>query len=237
MQGKLDPTKWDNLILESSPCQTKQTTQTKALADAYKNQGNDAYKSCRFPLAMAFYDKAIQVYTDKSSPVDPVLYTNRALTHLKLYQFQEALKDCEAALLLDSKNIKAKWRKIEALRGLKQFQSALEECNSLNDIDDPALLQDVSKMNKQIELEMKQEKEISIRKSHEEKLDQMMDSNGSKLFMEQILLALEKGLDEHKSEKSQNLGMTCSVLLNLLESQAVVTGIFSFLVFNVKRCF
>lgn len=47
------------------------------------------------------------------------LPTCRALCHLVLNQYKEAVKDCSEALKLDGKNVKAFYRRAQAYKALK----------------------------------------------------------------------------------------------------------------------
>ena len=86
-----------------------------------KQRGNDAFKGGRFPEAIECYSEAI-----KRNPTDPLLFTNRAAAYLKLLEAPLAVRDCEKALELDPRNLKAYLRKGTAEHQLKQYYKALE---------------------------------------------------------------------------------------------------------------
>ena len=229
----------------------------KKQADNFKIAGNNAYKAGKYNNAITFYDKAIQVYetannihrSDTKSkdlgndfmafmdymagpckiPVDPILYRNRAQAYLKLSMFDEALKDCESSLKFDSNNIKAIWRKIEALRGLKDFPNALLELRKLvekykkNELDVSVIsYEDITKNITLVAQE-------SFHHDAEKNLSQMMDADGTKAFLEKIFKAMEKYLIEFKqSKKSFSLEVSCSVLIKWLDSHPNIAGKFLF---------
>jgi len=60
-----------------------------------------------------------------SDPNVPVFYTNRALCHLKLKQWQLALQDCRHALDVDSSLVKAHFFAGQALLELKMYDEAI----------------------------------------------------------------------------------------------------------------
>ncbi|KAJ1563755.1 RNA polymerase II-associated protein 3, partial [Nowakowskiella sp. JEL0078] len=71
--------------------------------------------------AIAAYSKSVSF---DSNPSTPAVYTNRALCFLKLSQFNNVIKDCDLALELESKNVKALWRRGLAKTELKDWSSA-----------------------------------------------------------------------------------------------------------------
>lgn len=54
-----------------------------------------------------------------------VLYTNRAQAYIKLTEYEKALKDCDLALRLDDKYLKAYLHKGKAYSALGKFDEAL----------------------------------------------------------------------------------------------------------------
>jgi len=60
-----------------------------------------------------------------SDPNVSVFYTNRALCHLKLKQWQLALQDCRQALEVDSSLVKAHFFAGQALLELKMYDEAI----------------------------------------------------------------------------------------------------------------
>ena len=76
------------------------------LADTEKQKGNELFKAGDFSTAVKHYSEAI-----KRNPSDPKIYSNRAACYTKLMSFDLALKDCDKAIELDPKFIKAYLRK------------------------------------------------------------------------------------------------------------------------------
>jgi len=67
-----------------------------------RQEGNDFFKKGDYPEAVKSYTEAI-----KRNPEDKVAYTNRATAYTKLGAIPQAIKDCEKALEIDSKFVKA----------------------------------------------------------------------------------------------------------------------------------
>lgn len=59
----------------------------------------------------------------------------RALCHLVLKQYKEAVKDCTEALRLDGRNVKAFYRRAQAYKALKDYTSSFADINSLLQIE------------------------------------------------------------------------------------------------------
>lgn len=113
--------------------QTMKPSDVAKKAEAERLKGNNSFKAGDYAKAIGFYNSAINIFTNDSIPIDPVLYTNRALAFLKCNEYKKALDDCNSAHKLDPKSIKAIWRRISALRGLKEFRSALDDLAKLKD--------------------------------------------------------------------------------------------------------
>lgn len=71
-------------------------------AEKSKNLGNDQYKLGNFQKAIEFYCDAIEINNQ-----EPAYYTNRAIAHLQLAQYEQARGDCQAALRIDENFAKA----------------------------------------------------------------------------------------------------------------------------------
>uniref|UniRef100_A0A672SMN6 RNA polymerase II-associated protein 3 n=1 Tax=Sinocyclocheilus grahami TaxID=75366 RepID=A0A672SMN6_SINGR len=91
------------------------------LALTEKQKGNECFRDGR-------YDSAIECYTRgmDSDPYSPVLPTNRAACFFRLNKFAVAESDCNLAIALDGKYVKAYIRRAEARTALNKHQDALE---------------------------------------------------------------------------------------------------------------
>lgn len=75
---------------------------TPALWEAFKLYGNTLYANSNYEQAIQEYTRGIQHDAEQ-----PVLFTNRALAHLKLGNHMQAMMDAESAVRLSSSNLKA----------------------------------------------------------------------------------------------------------------------------------
>ncbi|XP_077449936.1 RNA polymerase II-associated protein 3 [Stigmatopora argus] len=100
----------------------------RALAE--KEKGNAFFKEGK-------YDDAIECYSRgmAADPYNPVLPTNRATAFYRLKKFAVAESDCNLAIALDSNYSKAYARRGAARLALKNYDSALEDYQTVLKLD------------------------------------------------------------------------------------------------------
>ena len=84
-----------------------------------KIQGNQSLRTGGFGEAIVFYSRAIEL-----TPDNHVLFSNRALAHLKLRQYAKALEDADRCIALNAQFVKAYSTKGTALTWLNRYQEA-----------------------------------------------------------------------------------------------------------------
>jgi len=94
--------------------------QKRYLADTEKEKGNEAFYARDYDEAEAYYTRSIHF-----NPTDASIWSNRALVRLKVGKPQEALKDCNKALEVNPKYMKAWHRKGKALCELHDYEDAI----------------------------------------------------------------------------------------------------------------
>jgi Flp pilus assembly protein TadD len=94
---------------------------TLSKADEWKEKGNLLFKSGNYSTAIDCYTSSIE-----AEPTC-VAYANRAMAHLKLNNYDFAIKDCTAALKLDENYVKAWLRRGAAQRELGFLESAIRD--------------------------------------------------------------------------------------------------------------
>jgi len=100
----------------------------KALKE--KEEGNEKFKGGDYPGAVKHYTEAI-----KRDPSSPVYYANRAAAYTKLTSFVEAKNDCEKALDIDPKYVKA-WSRLGAIQFfMKEYHKSMESYQKGMDLD------------------------------------------------------------------------------------------------------
>ncbi|NXR08612.1 TOM34 protein, partial [Semnornis frantzii] len=94
-------------------------------ARTLKEEGNELVKKGNHKKAVEKYSESLKLNQECAT------YTNRALCYLSLKQYKEAVQDCTEALRLDPKNIKALYRRAQALKELKDYKSSIADIKSL----------------------------------------------------------------------------------------------------------
>lgn len=91
------------------------------IAAQKKDEGNEFFKTHKYPEAVAAYTESI-----KRNPTEHTTYSNRAATYLKLCAYDDALKDAEKCLSICPTFVKGHARKGHAYFWTKQFNRALQ---------------------------------------------------------------------------------------------------------------
>lgn len=91
-------------------------------SELLKEKGNSAYKRRQWNKAIEFYSEAIQL-----NDTNATYYCNRAAAYLELGRFKQAEADCDQALLLDKKYVKAYLRRGTAREVVLNYQEALQD--------------------------------------------------------------------------------------------------------------
>lgn len=132
------------------------------LVQMYKDEGNEWIKKSNtesklskknkyyhdahncYSHALTFIENAYKARNDgtentKDASVDidlskSQLLGNRALTSLSLLNYGSCVKDCEIAIKLWARNMKAHYRRIKSLMAIKKYQLALDACNEVIEI-------------------------------------------------------------------------------------------------------
>ncbi|NXS70353.1 TOM34 protein, partial [Pandion haliaetus] len=108
--------------LRGEPDQTGAGTER---AQTLKEEGNELVKKGNHKKAVEKYSESLKLSQECAT------YTNRALCYLTLKQYKEAVQDCTEALRLDPKNVKALYRRAQALKELKDYRSSITDIKSL----------------------------------------------------------------------------------------------------------
>ncbi|KAI0100942.1 U-box domain-containing protein [Nemania sp. FL0031] len=86
-----------------------------------KDEGNAYYTSGNYAAAEGLYSKAII-----ADDTNPSLYTNRAMSRIKLALYESASADCHACLKLNGPNMKAYFILSQCLLAMHDVEGALE---------------------------------------------------------------------------------------------------------------
>ncbi|KAK7471044.1 TOM (translocase of outer membrane) complex component [Stygiomarasmius scandens] len=101
------------------------TEERSRIAGLFKAKGNDSYKARQFADAAELYTRAIEM-TPKP---EPVFFSNRAACYMNVSppKYELVVQDCDEALKLDSKYVKALNRRASALENLERYAEALRD--------------------------------------------------------------------------------------------------------------
>ncbi|NXD29168.1 TTC12 protein, partial [Spelaeornis formosus] len=100
------------------------------LADALREQGNEAFRQGDFGLAIQRYSEGLEKLRDKQE-----LYTNRAQAYLKLHEYEKAISDCEWALKCNKNCLKAYFLMGKAHLALQHFTESRQCYEKMLQVD------------------------------------------------------------------------------------------------------
>jgi len=106
-----------------------------AKAEEARQEGNDLFRSGKFPEAIKKYDEGMKRTPDNDKETLAKFYSNRAGAFMKLMEFNRAQKDCEESLKLKPDFVKCWIRKGAVLEALKQHDNALEAFRTALELD------------------------------------------------------------------------------------------------------
>jgi len=89
-------------------------------ANELRELGNKLFSVRKFDDAIQCYSKAII-----KNPSVPLYFTNRALTYIKLHQWELAVQDCRRAIDLEATNVKGQFFLGQALLELDSFDESI----------------------------------------------------------------------------------------------------------------
>ncbi|XP_051053338.1 tetratricopeptide repeat protein 12 [Phodopus roborovskii] len=134
----------------------KRRRESRVLADALKEKGNEAFIKGDYEAAVLYYSEGLGKLKDMK-----MLYTNRAQAYIKLGDYEKALVDCDWALKCDEKCTKAYFHMGKAHLALKNYNKSRECYQKIGEIN-PKLQTQVKEHLNQVTLREKadlQEKE------------------------------------------------------------------------------
>jgi tetratricopeptide (TPR) repeat protein len=135
----VESTDHDNILASSA----SSGQNFKQLAQTFKDQGDDKFKSSSYAEAVALYTRAVQMYDTETITASDGLYAsilaNRAACYLTVRNYDDCIRDCDLVLKYDPSYYKAAVRRGKALTELGQFETA---CRVIDELCDPHTLTD-----------------------------------------------------------------------------------------------
>ncbi|XP_027755474.1 tetratricopeptide repeat protein 12 [Empidonax traillii] len=108
----------------------QQRKRKEQLANALKEEGNEAFRRGDLARAIQRYSEGLQQLRDKQE-----LYTNRAQAYLKIQEYEKAIGDCEWALKCNEKCIKAYFLMGKAHLALKHYPESRQCYEKMLQVD------------------------------------------------------------------------------------------------------
>ena len=127
-------------IMSSIPKIATEVIEKKFKARELKEKGNVSFMKKKFEEAEKCYSEAIQLNIGYRP-----FWTNRAKCRNVMKKYQEAISDCDSALLIDPKCTKSIIEKGNALIGLERFDEAKECYESLRSLTEDASVENLLK--------------------------------------------------------------------------------------------
>jgi len=99
-----------------------------------KEEGNIAFKSSNWNKAHELYSQALQIDTCNKA-TNAKLYFNRATVAAKQKKFDESVADCDQAIKLDDKYLKAFLRRGRSYMELEKYEDAVRDFEQINKME------------------------------------------------------------------------------------------------------
>ncbi|XP_055612662.1 FK506-binding protein 59 isoform X2 [Uranotaenia lowii] len=110
-----------------------------AQSELFKQKGTAYFKDNKFKLALKMYQKSLNYLTSSDSQEAKqrqlIMYLNKALCHQKLDEHDESKDACNEALNIDSKSVKALYRRGQARLALGDIEKALLDFNAVRELE------------------------------------------------------------------------------------------------------
>lgn len=154
--GEMNPEAFLASVEKDAKERAKRRRESRVLADALKEKGNEAFAKGDYETAILCYSEGLGKLKDMK-----VLYTNRAQAYIKLGDYEKALVDCDWALKCDEKCTKAYFHMGKAHLAMKNYSKSRECYQKMGEIN-PKLQTQVKEYLNQVTLQEKadlQEKE------------------------------------------------------------------------------
>ncbi|PSN37663.1 hypothetical protein C0J52_05626 [Blattella germanica] len=106
------------------------------------------------------YDDAS--YQKKFKDTEVICLLNSAAVSLKRKLYRDALDSCDKVLSIDNKNVKAMFRRGQALRGLNDYEGALKELKRALSVEknDKTIKTEIDSLKKEMDKYLKLEKVV-----------------------------------------------------------------------------
>jgi len=105
-----------------------------SLTESHKENGDDAYKSANFDVAIEHYNRcinALKLEKKEHSELALKAFSNRAACYKQISNFDGTIEDCTAVIEIDPENVKALVRRAQAFEGVERYRFALQDIKTV----------------------------------------------------------------------------------------------------------
>ena len=99
-----------------------------------KEAGNQAFAEGDWEKALTCYTQALNLI-ELDTPEKAILYKNKAAVHLKVSDYEAAIKDCTASLEISPNDPKALFRRCQAYEALEKYEEAYKDARQVHNLD------------------------------------------------------------------------------------------------------
>ena len=135
-----------------------------------KDQGNDCFKDINYEHAIQRYKQALTLlmeipgdkFSDEIQQTKLTCYLNLSMCYLNLKKYSFAVDNCESALRIDEKNVKAFFRMGKANYALKKYEDAKKNFSSLLQLEpeNKDAIKQLALTDKAIKIQQENEKKM-----------------------------------------------------------------------------
>ncbi|XP_041970409.1 tetratricopeptide repeat protein 12 [Aricia agestis] len=116
-KGEIDKDAWMKEVSKDAERRALDRKIRREKAETLKTQAVKAFRRGEYERALSCYNRAIDEVRD-----NPMLYCDRALTNIKLGNFDKVVADCELALRLNENSFKARLYRAKAYKELDESE-------------------------------------------------------------------------------------------------------------------
>ncbi|PVU94438.1 hypothetical protein BB561_002538 [Smittium simulii] len=95
------------------------------IAENFKDQGNECFKSKDFSNAAKFYSQGLEQQISDSKLIESLLL-NRAAANLEIRNYRKVISDCSQTLKINTQSVKALYRASKALLAIDKVDEAID---------------------------------------------------------------------------------------------------------------
>ncbi|XP_039614737.1 protein unc-45 homolog B isoform X1 [Polypterus senegalus] len=182
-----------------------------------KDEGNKYFQANDYTNAIQSYTKALQLCKDKK--VGAVLYRNRAACHLKQENYVQAASDASRAIDVDAADVKALYRRCQALEKLGKLDQAFKDVQRCATIEprNKSFLETLRRLGSDIQEKLKIQfsTDCRVQKMFEILLDENADKERKEKAVNNLIVLARE--DAGADKIYQNNGVT--LLYQLIETK------------------